>query len=122
MSLKILLVEDHPINQKMAAALLKKIGFVVDIANNGEEAVVMHKANDYVGIIMDIQMPVMDGFEATKIIREGDSEIPIIGLSGNPSDDFHEEVEAVGMNGSLKKPIDIAALTDILKSAIPAYM
>lgn len=122
MSLKILLVEDHPINQKMAAALLKKIGFVVDVANNGEEAVAMHKANEYVGIIMDIQMPVMDGFEATKIIREGDGETPIIGLSGNPSEDYELKAEQLSMNGCLKKPINVEMLSTILKSAIPSYM
>ncbi|MEA1920422.1 MAG: response regulator [Campylobacterota bacterium] len=122
MSLKILLVEDHLINQKMAAALLKKLGFSVDLAKNGEEAVVLHKANKYDGILMDIQMPIMDGFEATKIIRESDNETPIIALSGNPDSDFSTRIEELGMNGYLKKPIDVALLTSTLKSSISAYM
>jgi len=91
--MKILLVEDHLINQKMAAALLKKLGFSVDVANNGEEAVAMHERSVYDGIIMDIQMPIIDGFEATKRIRSNNKTIPIIALTGNPDSNFDYEVE-----------------------------
>ena len=120
MSLKILLVEDHIINQKMAAALLKKLGFDVEVANNGKEAVEMFEANTYDGIIMDIQMPIMDGFEATTLIRKS-STIPIIGLSGNPSEDYVNQAEKLQMDGCLKKPIDIDVLIATLTLAIPAY-
>ncbi len=120
MSLKILLVEDHIINQKMAAALLKKLGFSVEIANNGKEAIEMFETNTYDGIIMDIQMPIMDGFEATTLIRKK-SNIPIIGLSGNPSEDYATQAEKLQMDGCLKKPIDIDVLIATLKLAIPSY-
>jgi CheY-like chemotaxis protein len=122
MNLEILLVEDHPINQKMAAALLKKLGFSVDVASNGVEAVDMHHAKSYVGIIMDIQMPIMDGFEATTQIRSSNETIPIIALTGNPDHDFEQQMKNLKMNGYLKKPIDIEHLTTTLKAVIPAYI
>ncbi len=120
MNLTILLVEDHIINQKMAAALLKKLGFSVEIANNGKEAVEMFEANSYDAIIMDIAMPIMNGFEATALIRK-QSDIPIIGLSGNPSEEYVNQAEKLKMDSCLKKPIDVDALTATLKLAIDAY-
>jgi CheY-like chemotaxis protein len=120
MSLKILLVEDHIINQKMTAALLKKLGFSVEVANNGKEAVEIFETDTYDAIIMDIQMPIMDGFEATALIRKK-SNIPIIGLSGNPGADYEIQAERLRMEGCLKKPIDIDILTATLKLAIPSY-
>ncbi len=121
MSLKILLVEDHIINQKMATALLKKLGFSVEVANNGQEAVSMHQENRYDALIMDIEMPVMDGLEATKLIRLKDKTTPIIALSGNPNDEYAKEVKDIGMNGCLKKPIDIEVLMSTLKAVISDF-
>lgn len=103
----ILVVEDNIVNQKVAKAHLHKLGLQCDLAANGEEAVraVMVRAYDL--ILMDCQMPVMDGYEATKRIRqlEGDvAQVPIIALSANTASEDQERCEAVGMDGFIGKP------------------
>jgi len=107
---KILLVEDNSINQEILIALLEGSSIVVDIANNGEEGVQMFKNNKYELILMDLQMPIMDGYEATKIIRELNSDIPIIALTANAMKEDIQRTKKVMMDEHLNKPIDVQKL------------
>ena len=119
---KILLVEDNIINQEIILGLLEHSGIIIDIASNGQEAVdkflkqsVANKElNNYELILTDIQMPVMDGYELTKIIRELDKNIPIIALTANAMNDDIKRTKAAGMNAHLNKPIDVEKLYKIL--------
>ncbi|MDO9055630.1 MAG: ATP-binding protein [Sulfuricurvum sp.] len=113
---RILLAEDNTINQIVVVELLEELEMIVDIAANGKEAVALAGMILYDLILMDLQMPVMDGFEATKEIRmiPEYKEIPIIALSAAVMQKDKELTSAVGMNAHLSKPIDYAALTDTL--------
>ncbi|WP_373069738.1 response regulator [Sulfurimonas sp.] len=110
-----LLVEDNDINQIVAKKTLEGIGFDVDLAKDGLEAVSMCKENIYNIIFMDLQMPNMDGFEASKIIREFDKEIPIIALSAAVMEKDKELTQAAGMNEHLSKPIEKNELFKVIK-------
>jgi len=107
---RILLVEDNPINQKVALRLLVLLGYNADLAENGEEALLLLKQHqDYSAVLMDVQMPVMDGLTATRAIRglQSDaSRIPIIALTANASERDRQRCLAAGMNDFLAKPID----------------
>lgn len=104
---KILLVEDNKTNQLIILGLLEESNIDVEIANNGQEAIEKFENNKYYLILMDLQMPVMDGYEATKIIRSRDKEIPIIALSANVMKADVQRTYEVGMNMHLGKPINI---------------
>lgn len=107
-SLKILLAEDNKVNLFITEAMLIDWGFKVDVAMNGQEAVNLARENNYDLILMDIQMPVMDGLEATKQIRKLKSKkkaaIPIIALTANTGRQAHKQFMAEGMNDWLVKP------------------
>ena len=111
---KILVVEDNAINQQVAEELLNSQGAVVSIAADGEIAVNALAAakTPYDIVLMDIQMPVMDGFEATQIIRQnlGLQTLPIIGLTANAMESDRDECLRAGMNEHLGKPFDLAQL------------
>ena len=111
---KILLAEDNKTNQEIIVGLLENSGININIANNGEEAVTLFKTDSYELILMDLQMPIMDGYEATKIIRNINKEIPIIALTANAMKEDVEKTKAVGMNKHLNKPIDIEKLYETL--------
>ncbi len=117
--LNILLVEDNFLNQKLILLNLKKLGFVIDIANNGQEAIEKVKANVYDLVIMDLMMPVMDGLEATKIIRKSESgssyHMPIIGLTANTFDADREKCINTGMDEYMSKPFDLDLFKTIIK-------
>ena len=117
---KVLVVEDSRVNQQVAKMMLKKLGFEVDIADNGEIGVEKFKANDYVMIFMDCQMPVLDGFEATKQIRaleEGSSKhIPIVALTANVVQRDKHLCFDVGMDEFLPKPVNQGKLREIVES------
>lgn len=104
----VLLVEDNPVNQLVAATLLRKAGLVVDIAANGAEAVAKVQSRRYDAVLMDSQMPVMDGISATREIRRlpGLQALPIIALSANCDPQQVVEYLDAGMNDHLVKPID----------------
>ncbi|MEO1053238.1 MAG: ATP-binding protein [Bacteroidota bacterium] len=116
--LKVLLVEDNDINRLYAASILKKWGCTTETAENGFIALEKLKKNVYHVVFMDIQMPVMDGFEATKNIRNTfaapKSDIPIIALTANAIKGDNERCFAVGMNDYLSKPFLPEELYDIL--------
>jgi len=118
---KILLVEDNELNQEVAKTILEESGMIVDVADDGVKAVEkITEAEDdrYDIVLMDIQMPNMDGFEATKRIRamkgSPKSKIPIIAMTANAFDDDKKSALMVGMDGFIAKPIDIAALMNAL--------
>lgn len=115
---KILLTEDDKVNQLVAARMLKECGYLVDIANNGFEAVEMAKKNDYDVILMDIQMPGMDGIEATKKIRESDQQIPVIALTAYALQGDRERFLAYGMDEYVSKPIKVEKLVTTIEKII----
>ena len=102
--IKILTVEDNPINQDLVAIVLKSLGAKVDFANNGVEGIEKFKQNTYDLILMDVQMPVMGGFEATRIIRTMNASIPVIGLTANVYKEDIDNCKAAGMTDHLGKP------------------
>ncbi|MDQ1337479.1 MAG: two-component system, sensor histidine kinase and response regulator [Campylobacterota bacterium] len=106
----ILIAEDNHTNQLVLLGLLEDCVDKIDVANNGQEAVDMHEVGKYELIIMDLQMPVMDGYEATRIIRSRDKEIPIIALTANAMKEEIEKAKAVGINEHLIKPLNIEKL------------
>lgn len=111
---RILLVEDNVINQKVAQALLRKLGCVIHLAVNGVEAVRMVKESSYDLVLMDCQMPEMDGFEATRAIRaaEVDSHLPIVALTASVLEEDFQECMDSGMDARLTKPIDADSLRE----------
>lgn len=106
---RILLAEDIEINQEIARELLEHEGFVVDIADNGAIAVEKIKTNKYDAVLMDLNMPVMDGFEASVAIRKiiSKSDLPILAMTAEAMAGVHERVLDVGMNDYIMKPIDV---------------
>ncbi len=112
----LLLVEDNKINQIVASETLKKVGYTLDIAENGQEALNMLEKNNYDVILMDIQMPVMDGYTATKIIREQEkyAKLPIIAMSAHAMKGDRETSISRGMNDHITKPITPSILYDTL--------
>lgn len=116
-----LLVEDNPVNQKMTEAILKKAGFHVDIAENGIKAIEAVKRKDYDVIFMDIQMPEMDGFEATKAIRsieKADKRNIIIAMTAHAMTGDRERCIKAGIDDYIAKPIEPEELFDIIKKWI----
>jgi len=111
---KILLVDDNSLNQEIVLGLLKFANLHIDTASNGMEAVERFKDNTYELILMDIQMPFMDGYEATNIIRKSDKNIPIIALTANALKSDIERTKSAGMNGHLNKPVEIEKLFETL--------
>ena len=113
---RVLLVEDNPINQQVAAELLAETGLVLDIANNGQEAVAAICSREYDLVFMDIQMPVMGGYHATAVIRgqQQYAGLPIIAMTAHAMSGVREECLAAGMNDYLSKPIDPARLYEIV--------
>ncbi|MBN2010018.1 response regulator [candidate division KSB1 bacterium] len=108
----ILLVEDNKINQRVAQALLTKVGLPLDIADDGIQAIEAMKKNSYDLILMDVQMPNMDGFTATREIRKtlGQREIPIIAMTAHAMKGDKERCLAAGMNDYIEKPINLDKL------------
>ncbi|WP_261381397.1 response regulator [Paenibacillus cremeus] len=116
----ILLVEDNEINQLVAKELLKEAAMHVDVADNGMEAVECVERRPYDAILMDLQMPHMDGYEATRIIRTlpYGKEIPIIAMTADAMKGVEEQVLAAGMNAYITKPFDPIQLLSVLQRLI----
>ena len=120
LSALILLVEDNEINQQVAQELLEGAGFQVEIANNGAVAVDAVSSKQYDLVLMDLQMPVMDGYEAVRRIREsGVRDLPIIAMTADAMAGVEERVVEVGMNGYVTKPIRPDLLFSTLLEKIP---
>ena len=115
---KILVVEDNITNQMVLKGMLRKLGCTVDVADNGVKALEIMQTENFDLILMDCQMPIMDGFETTTRIRSGDvsqSNIPIIAVTANVNDGVKTRCLGCGMNDYVKKPINRAVISNILQ-------
>jgi PAS domain S-box-containing protein len=118
---RILLVEDNELNQQLATELLRQRNFVVDVALNGQEVLNVLRRQSYDLILMDVQMPVMDGYEATRFLRRLPQfkELPIIAMTANALHTDREQALEVGMNDHIPKPIELQLLLSKLLQWIP---
>jgi two-component system sensor histidine kinase/response regulator len=121
---RVLVVEDNAVNQKVAQGLLKKFGVQVDLAANGEEALSSLSHLSFDLVLMDCQMPVMDGYEATQRIRLPQSnvlnrKIPIIAMTANSMQGDREKCLAVGMDDFISKPVNPSKLQEALTRWLP---
>ena len=113
--LRILLVEDNSVNQKVACSMLEKLGYQADVAANGLEAIVQVNVGNYDVVFMDVQMPEMDGLMATKKIRQLPVRQPeIVAMTANVFEKDREECLDAGMDGFMAKPIKLRQLSDAL--------
>ena len=105
---RILLVEDNIINQQVAQEILAKANLHVETVNNGKEAVEAVAARDFDAVLMDIQMPVMDGYEATRVIRQdlGKTDLPILAMTAHAVSEERDKCFRIGMNDHIAKPIN----------------
>jgi PAS domain S-box-containing protein len=117
---RILLAEDNPVNQKVASLNIKKLGYEVDIVENGKAALEAMQNNEYHAVFMDIQMPVMDGLDATRAMRQYEADngiekkISIIAVTANAMKGDRERCLKAGMNAYIAKPFTIDQLNEVL--------
>lgn len=122
----LLVVEDNELNREIAVEILEEYGFHIDTAENGAEALSIissSRPGEYELVLMDIQMPVMDGYEATRRIRELDdptlSAIPVVAMTANAFDEDRKSTAECGMNGFISKPINMDEVIQVLKNVLP---
>jgi len=120
-ALSVLLAEDNVVNQHLASRLLVKMGHSVAVAQNGLEAVSLHASGDFDAVLMDVQMPEMDGFQATRAIRDREKELgtprlPIIALTAHAMSGDREKCMQAGMDYYLSKPLKAQELRDLLQA------
>lgn len=118
-SLKILLCEDNVLNQRLVRSVIQNFGFELDVASNGEEGIELLAQNKYDLVLMDLQMPVKDGYQTTDYIRsEMNSSIPIIAMTAHSLVGEQERCYKVGMNGYVPKPFKQSVLLKAIKTAM----
>lgn len=114
---KVLVVDDHPINQKLMVSMLEKLGYNAEVAEDGGQAVELTRKSAYDFIFMDLQMPVMDGLEATSRIRENSSGSPdktiIIAMTANVMEGIQNRCTAAGMDGYISKPLKLSSIKQV---------
>lgn len=124
LTLPLLLVEDNAINQRLALEMLKRRGYSVVVANNGKEALAALDRQTFALILMDVQMPVMDGFAATAAIRRQEQatggHIPIIALTANAMNGDRDRCLAAGMDAYLSKPFQARQLCQAIEGLVPS--
>ncbi len=121
MDTKILIVEDDFANQQVATLFLKKFGYQTEVAENGAVATNLSQSNQYSLILMDCQMPIMDGFAATKAIRSKlgpNQTTPIIALTANFVSGIRTDCQQCGMNDILYKPVTMATMKKMVEKWI----
>ncbi len=115
----ILIAEDNQVNQRVAVLQLQQIGFTADVTSNGEEAVAAANKNKYDLILMDCQMPIMDGFLATREIRKAEirtgRRVPIVAMTAHAMEGDREKCIAEGMDDYISKPVNPTVLSAILE-------
>jgi hypothetical protein len=113
---RILLAEDEPINQEVARGLMEEVGLMIDLASNGQEAVNQARQNRYDLIVMDVQMPILNGLNATQLIRSDslNTTTPILAMTANAFDEDRQACLDAGMDDHIGKPIDPDSLYEIL--------
>lgn len=122
--LDVLVVEDNPVNRQVTAGFLKRLGQRVEFAADGLEAVEMAARRRYDLIVMDMQMPRMDGIEATRRIRDGEPEgaaVPIVAMTANASDDDRRLCHEAGMTGFESKPVTMKRLKAVIEAAATSH-
>jgi len=120
---RILVAEDNAVNREVALAFLRKLGFKFSAVGNGVEAIEAVKGGDFDLVLMDCEMPVMDGFDATRRIRESiHTGIPIIALTANAMQADRDRCLREGMTDYLAKPLDLKKLADMLDRWLPAEL
>lgn len=115
---RVLLAEDNELNQDLAMAFLKRMNLTVDLAENGQQAIDYVKNNDYKLILMDLQMPVMDGYAATRHIKQLKGEVPVIAMSANAFSEAKKRAVEAGIDDFIDKPI----VLDKAMSTIAHYL
>ncbi|GEA59247.1 ATP-binding protein [Vibrio comitans] len=115
---RILLVEDNEINQELAIGLLEPFGIDIDVASNGQQAIEQAQSNEYQLVLMDIQMPIMDGYQATKILKQSGYPSPIVAMTANVMDEDIKRAKEAGFDDHIGKPINM----DKLKSVLSRYL
>lgn len=115
---KVLVVDDHPINQRLMVSMLDKLGYRTDVAEDGKQAVELARKSAYDFIFMDLQMPVMDGLEATSLIREDSGSSPdktvIIAMTANVMEGIQNRCTAAGMDGYISKPLKLSSIKQMI--------
>ena len=114
--IRILMAEDNAINQRVGKLILQRAGFFIDLVSDGNEALEAHRAKPYDLILMDCQMPTMDGFEATRLIRQLDQRQPvIIAVTANALVGERERCISAGMDDYLSKPFQAEHLVAMVR-------
>jgi CheY-like chemotaxis protein len=119
---QVLVVEDNLVNQKVAVALLSRLGVRAEVANHGREAIERMKSRTYDLVLMDCQMPVLNGYDATIEIRKSDADgkrVPIIAMTADVIDGSKQRALDSGMDDFITKPVDVHALSRALRTWLP---
>jgi len=116
--LRVLIAEDNPVNQKLMSRLIERQGHTVVVADTGKAALVALAREPFDLVLMDCQMPEMDGFEATKAIRKSDSvqnpDVPIVAMTGHTGEEGRNACLRAGMNDHVPKPVGKEVLAEVL--------
>lgn len=119
---RVLIADDNPVNREVAAGMLRKMGFECELAGDGREAVEMHRTGEFAMILMDCEMPELDGLEATKLIRSSEHasrRTPVIAVTAATAQEERERCLAAGMDDFLSKPIRPQVLQDVMARWLP---
>jgi CheY-like chemotaxis protein len=118
---RILVVEDNPLNQKVVGMMIRNWGMLFDLCGNGRQAIEKIRETKYDLVLMDLQMPEMNGYEATSVIREKlGNNVPVVALTAHESDEEREKCTASGMNAYVTKPINEKILSGVVSGLLQA--